>query len=291
MPIDKLHTDLSTSLFNTVQLDTDPYINAQRVMTTLFQDALATLITSRKSALFVAFMLIAAVTFTVPARGDSSQERSHVPNPPDVRGMCRPGDRIEVRFGSTSLHIDPRWIDLYDVFQKYGHACPSGPVNDVPLHFKPNVLPLMGAPEDLGKPFFFLTIRTPIGGEQQPSDRLPSTQVRPRNTATPWAEDITRLVFDPKDRRPSDRVYRLHYPGAGDNADVDVSCGGAPDQPGGRTCFTAPPYLYKRDLLVRYEYRQDHLPPADSERAAVLEFDVRLRAWLDQLARDLGGQK
>jgi hypothetical protein len=209
--------------------------------------------------------------------------------------MCRPGERITFRFRSTSLHIDPDWLEyipLEDVFEAYGPACPAGPVDGIALYFKPNVLPLIGAPADLGKPYFFLTVKTPTDKELEETDSFPSTRVRPPDSAGPWVEDVTRLAFDPKDRRPSDRVYLLHYPGTGGDRDrVRVSCGGVPNEAAGRYCFTTPSYLYKRELRVSYRYQQDHLAIADSERAAVLEFDVRLRAWLDELARDLGGQK
>jgi hypothetical protein len=250
----------------------------------------------RERARVVAVMLIAAVTFPVAAQERSSQDHSHVPDASDILRNCEPGRRIEFRFGSTSLYIDPRWVEygtLMDVFQKYGPACPSGPVVDVSIYFKSDVLRLIDAPKDLGSPYFFLLVGTPRDKDRS-ADLHPSRHVRPRDTAEPWVEDVTN--FGGKVANAWARVYDLHYP---DDKDfVEISCGGRSGDPGGRECFTVLQYLYRKDLGIRYIFRQDHFAfltdqsaaqPEDSEPRVVLAFDARLRRWLDSVMHPPGG--
>jgi hypothetical protein len=254
----------------------------------------------RARARLVAAMLIAAVTFPVAAQERSSQDHSHVPDASDILRNCEPGRRIEFRFGSTSLYIDPRWVEygtLMDVFKNYGPACPSGPVVDVSIYFKSDVLRLIDAPKDLGSPYFFLLVGALRDGELRPADLHPQREINPRSVREPWVEDVTGFGGRPSNAWA--RVYDLHYPN--DNKDfVEISCGGKPGAPGGRQCFTVLREVYRKDLRIRYIFQQDHFAfltnqpgaqPDDSEPRVVLAFDVRLRRWLDSVLHEPRGEK
>ncbi len=244
--------------------------------------------------------LICGVAFGQTTKTTSSAATPHG----NFYDACPSGHRVEFQIGSLTLYIDPHWLDLASEFplrQRFGANCPSQPVKVSKLYFRRSILDVMDMPGGLGRPFFFMVIKDQASLSPTRMTRLEIRDAPPlRETAKPYVEDVTLFAFQAIIRPPpSARVYRVVYPGVGNEAPtaVEVSCGGEPSQPKapgpGRECFTPIDYSYLGALTVDYKFRQDRLPfvaaeknpPTMREPEGILAFDAHIRAWLDDLTK------
>jgi hypothetical protein len=200
------------------------------------------------------------------------------------------GRRIEFRFGATSLHIDPRWLDgTVELMNRFPYGCPTVPVADIsPVAFNKALLESANIPGGMGRHYLFFQ----IARATTPSDssRPPATK-RPAELKEPVVIEVSRVAQAPE----STRVYELHYPDGDDGSatTVQISCGGEAGRPAGRRCSTVYQYRYRRDLIINYLFQQDQLPIPRSDQASspegltepqgILILDTRIRAWIDSL--------
>jgi plasmid stabilization system protein ParE len=243
--------------------------------------------------LAVAFGLYASL-LTLTADRVTGQSRETPPlGPSHLLRACPPGHRVEFRYASTSLYIDLNWLDVISlvyIVERSGPNCPKQPILDLPLFFRTSILELANVPDDLGRTFFFFVLE----GASKTRQMHPSLfQTRPWVLQNPpGITDITADAFPTVRPSPSSRVYLLRYLAESDGSDttVVVSCGG--DILARRECFLPIPYRFRRDLDINYKFRQSALPiPGISEATpgglnepeGVLEFDIRIRAWIESL--------
>ena len=227
---------------------------------------------------------------------DTRRMQSNVSSPKGFLKSCPSGHRIQFMFGSTSLYIDPHWLDgisLVRLMDQVGAECPKGPVerssrHEDSLFFNHSVLDLAGVPSGLGRPYLQFLVSKAVSRPEPPPPTAPPQQLR-----EPRVDDVTKLSSP---NAGATRLYRLSYAddGSGSTTTVDVMCAGKASQPAGRHCETKYPthvYRYGRDLTVRYTFKQNVLPPPGegktanlmTDAEAVLAFDRRIRAWIDSL--------
>lgn len=241
-------------------------------------------------------------TTTIAADPPAAQVQKQMPRVPsslDILKSCPPGYRIEFMFGSTSLYIDPRWLgnnSLLNLSKRFDGNCPTEAVSGLPLYFNRSVLRLAKVPVGLGHPTFFFKVDR---AKNVAANRTPGPSaagILPAPPKRPHVEDVTRqAVRASLPVLPYARVYELRYPIENDQPPsiVRISCDGEHSGPTGRACFAVSPYRYRKDLDIKYRFRQDRLPVTVSSQSAasgmmseadgVLEFDIRIRAWIDSL--------
>jgi hypothetical protein len=242
----------------------------------------------------VAAVAFCASLLTLPIDRAASQNRAADPfSPWHLPTLCPPGHRVELRYGSTSLYVDLNWLNGYSlhyIVDRIGSRCPTEPIDDLPLYFRTSILDLAKAPDDLGRTFFHFFIKRASETRSKHSSLF---QTKPWVLQRgPGVTDITADVFRTVRPPPSSRVYLLRYPTESDGSDttIEISCGG--DILPRRECFLPIQYRFHRDLDIEYKFRQSALSiPGISESApgrlnepeGVLEFDTRIRAWIESL--------
>ncbi|SHJ94655.1 hypothetical protein SAMN05444159_1985 [Bradyrhizobium lablabi] len=259
---------------------------------------------AKRGGIVAVLSFMSAMVFGSAFAQDSSKmNKLPTPVPGHFNKACPPGHRVEFVVGSLSLFVDPRWLDiasLAPLSERFGSNCPSQPVTISSIYFSKLTLDAANIPATLGQPFLFFVIRNEAELPLGRMTKLDLPNAPPlRQTAEPYIEEITRSAFraDPHPS-PSARVYRLVYPGIGNESptSIEISCGGDPGHLRGRNCFTPIAYSYLGGLSVQYEFRQDHLPIIEPGQVAspgamyepdgVLVFDRHIRAWLDSLTKN-----
>src|SRR6185437_10835276 len=246
------------------------------------------------------FSLIVVAIGTAPARAQNATEspRPHIAEPADLLKNCPLGHLIEFELPTTKLYLDLHWLgskSIINLFNAQGAECPTSPIEVRSLDFERGVLRFLDTSSGLGQKL----IRMYVGGAISESHGALTRRPKPnRDTASAqaWIEDLTlkpplKGQYGPGTSRPDSRWYELHYPGDTQNS-IELSCGGGGNSPVLRTCGTIRRYNYG-GLGISYLVSQTQLPipdlshsaskSVDTEPGALLQFDTRLRAWLDRI--------
>jgi len=215
----------------------------------------------------------------------------------DVLKACPQNHIFDFVVGSQTLHVNIKWLANFTIiglFHRYGATCPMGPIAVDRIDFARVASEALGLQSGLGAKWDKVWVREPL---PKPPPAPPGDAANAGRT--PWIEDLNlRPPFKghvgPGTSLPDVGNYRLHYPSEnGSEVIVDIVCGGPPQGPAIRTCDrNAPDY---GGLRVNYSISQTQLPLVDeadatsvdpiTEPGAVLQFEMRLRAWILDLAR------
>jgi hypothetical protein len=185
--------------------------------------------------------------------------------------------------GSTTL------IDLWDWVS--GPTCPTWPVEINDIYLGGGILDAMEIQTGLGRKLNRIWIGAHPGGRQA----IPPSETSDQYAREPWIEFIPNPANDKDYEKPGlkySRHYIMHFPdvGAGTERRSVVICNGRVET-GGRQCGIGRNDGYD-GVQIYYDLSQDKLPIADAasidpstEPGALLQFEIRLRALIDQFKR------
>lgn len=215
-----------------------------------------------------------------------SPTRDMPPGPGFTHNPCPPGQKVEFKFGHTSLYVDLAMANLstvHGVEERGASACPTGPVEGVELSFyelslrgvAPREYIRRGLPphirinavhEDLSK-----TSNSLVSG---PRRQIPGGAV----------EEVTPAYV-----APPGRTYRLI---PDESQPFTVACGSFVGG-GNRHCTAS--YEVGSDFRVTYEFDPNRIPIADQREVTAdnslrepddfLKLDAHVRAFINDLKR------
>ena len=219
-----------------------------------------------------------------PSASPAQQDRP--PMPRNVREACPRGYIIEFLIGGVTLYVDIDHIEnttIYEISHKYGNNCPTTSTKIHKLYLS-HVADALGIQSGIG------VDSERVWVEELLHKNPPLVADGAQSPAAPWIEDldVSHPIPGSSELRFADvRRYRLHYQ-AEDGAEAlppEMDCGGAPIA---RLCRRMG-YGYG-GLGVAYSVSQPRLPlPHDgdntsidpaTEPGALLQFELRLRAWI-----------
>ncbi|HXP73082.1 MAG TPA: hypothetical protein VN823_02980 [Stellaceae bacterium] len=254
------------------------------------------------SASQVARILVLGIVLNSGIGTTLAQSPVHHTEPADLLKNCPVGHRVQFEMSSTTIYIDIHSLgssSIYDLFHWVsGPDCPTFPVQMKSVQLGGTILHELDIRSGLGRGLMRLYVGgLPSIAAWEP--KFPNFDLN-RSATEPWIEMPRRadnLTDYEKPILRNARAYLIHYPAHNGTAEqiYSVSCNG---KEGNRMC-SANYHVYS-DLRAgaRYLYTQTDLPIPEivepesarmassdptTEPGAILEFDVRLRAWIERM--------